>query len=106
VGAKSELSTIEWGSTPHGESVLMVVERVGAFLYDALQQYDGKTIVVIGHRATRYGLEYWCGEDTLEEIVRRPWKWRALPIWRYELTTHTLSGGQDHIPKSVHGRGL
>ena len=95
-----------WEPFPHGESVLMVVERVGAFLYDALQQYDGKTIVVIGHRATRYGLEYWCGEDTLEEIVRRPWKWRALPIWRYELTTHTLSGGQDHIPKSVYGRGL
>ncbi len=90
---------------PHGESVLMVIERVGAFLYDALQHYDGKTIVVIGHRATRYGLEYWCGDDTLEEIVRRPREWRALPIWRYELSTNALSEGQDHIPKPGHGRG-
>ena len=90
---------------PHGESMLTVVERVGAFLYDALQQYDGKTIVVIGHRATRYGLEYWCGDATLEKIARRPWEWRSLPIWRYELSAHTLSGGQDHIPKPVHGRG-
>jgi broad specificity phosphatase PhoE len=90
---------------PHGESVLMVVERVGAFLYDALQHYDGKTIVVIGHWATRYGLEYWCGGAALDEIVHRPWKWRALPIWRYELSAHTLSERQDHIPKPGHGRG-
>ncbi len=90
---------------PHGESLLMVVERVGAFMYDVLQQYDGKTIVVIGHRATRYGLEYWCGDDTLEEIVSRPWEWRSLPIWRYELSTNTLSRSQDRTPKSVRGRG-
>src|SRR5205085_734357 len=44
---------------PNGESLLMVVQRAGAFLRDALHEYDGKTIVVIGHRATRYGLEYW-----------------------------------------------
>lgn len=29
---------------PHGESLLMVVERMGAFLRDVLQEYDGKTI--------------------------------------------------------------
>lgn len=70
---------------PHGESLLMVVQRVGAFLGDVLREYDGKTIVVIGHRATRYGLEYWCGDASLEEIVRTPWEWREIPIWRYEL---------------------
>jgi broad specificity phosphatase PhoE len=75
---------------PHGESLLMVVERVGAFLYDILQEYDGKTIVVIGHRATKYGLECWCGDVSLEEIVRTPWEWRDTPIWRYELYTHNL----------------
>src|SRR5579859_715012 len=46
---------------PRGESLLMVVQRVGTFLRDVLHKYDGKTIVVIGHRATRYGIEYWCG---------------------------------------------
>jgi broad specificity phosphatase PhoE len=75
---------------PHGESLLMVVQRVGAFLHDALQEYDGKTIVVIGHRATRYGLEYWCGDASLEEIVRMPWQWREIPIWRYKLHMHTF----------------
>ncbi len=31
---------------PGGESLLLVVERVGAFLRDTLADYDGKTIVV------------------------------------------------------------
>jgi broad specificity phosphatase PhoE len=75
---------------PNGESLLMVAQRVGAFLHEVLQQYDGKTIVVIGHRATRYGIEYWCGEDSLEEIVRTPWEWREIPIWRYELDANKL----------------
>jgi broad specificity phosphatase PhoE len=70
---------------PHGESLLMVVERVGAFLREVLRFYDEKAIVVIGHRATRYGLEYWCGDASLEDIVHTPWQWREVPIWRYEL---------------------
>jgi broad specificity phosphatase PhoE len=75
---------------PHGESLLMVVQRVGAFLRDVLQQYEGETVVVIGHRATRYALEYWCDNASLEEIVATPWEWREIPIWRYELHAHTF----------------
>ncbi|HEY7347755.1 MAG TPA: histidine phosphatase family protein [Ktedonobacterales bacterium] len=75
---------------PNGESMRMVVQRVGAFLRDVLRDYDGKTIVVIGHRATKYGLEYWCGNTSLEEIVSAPWEWRDIPIWRYELHAHNL----------------
>jgi len=67
---------------PRGESLLMVILRVGAFLRDVLQQYDGKTIVVIGHRATRYGIHYWCSDDSLEDMVNTPWEWREIPIWR------------------------
>ena len=70
---------------PGGESLLMVMQRVGAFLQDALREYDGKEIVVIGHRATRYGLEYWCNGASLDDIVRAPWPWLDVPIWRYEL---------------------
>jgi hypothetical protein len=68
----------------------MAVQRVGNFLRDTLYEYDGKTIVVIGHRATRWGLEYWCGDTSLEEIVHTPWEWRDIPIWRYELSAHNL----------------
>ncbi len=70
---------------PRGESLLMVVQRVGAFLRDALRAYDRRTVVIIGHRATKYGLEYWCGDAPLEDIVHTPWEWREVPIWRYEL---------------------
>src|SRR5579885_875986 len=75
---------------PNGESLLMVVQRVGAFLRDVLRSYDEKTIVVIGHRATRYGLAYWCDSASLEDIVLKPWEWRDVPIWRYELHAHNL----------------
>lgn len=77
---------------PHGESLQMVVQRIGAFLRDALQDYDGKTIVVIGHRATKYGLEYRHSNATLEGIVNTTWEWRDIPIWYYELYEHNLEG--------------
>ncbi|GCE09996.1 histidine phosphatase family protein [Dictyobacter aurantiacus] len=70
---------------PQGESVFMVVQRVGDFLRDILRDYDGKTIAVIGHGATRYGLEYWCHTASLEEIVFAPHEWRTSNIWRYEV---------------------
>jgi broad specificity phosphatase PhoE len=75
---------------PHGESLLMVVQRVGAFFREIWSAYDGKTLVIIGHRATRYGLEYWCGDASLEEIVQTPWPWLDIPIWQYELHAHNL----------------
>jgi alpha-ribazole phosphatase/probable phosphoglycerate mutase len=68
---------------PDGESVFMAVQRVGDFLRDVLRAYDGKTIVVIGHSATKYGLEYWSGDASLEAIIRTPWEWRDVPVWRY-----------------------
>ncbi len=71
--------------------MLMVAQRVGAFLRDVFKQYDGKTIVVIGHRATKYGLEYWCGNASLEEIVLAPWEWRQVPIWRYALHAQNIA---------------
>jgi broad specificity phosphatase PhoE len=69
---------------PRGESLQMVVARVGAFLRDVLRERDECAIVVIGHRATRYAVEYWSGNATLEEMLRTPLEWREVPIWRYQ----------------------
>ena len=71
----------------------VVVQRVGSFLQDVLHEYDGKTIVVIGHRATKYGLEYWRSSDTLEEIVNKKWEWRDVPVWCYEVSFSTFARG-------------
>jgi broad specificity phosphatase PhoE len=70
---------------PNGESVAMAVERVGAFLRAAIVEHAGQTLAVVGHVATRYGIEFWSGQATLEEIVATPWDWRDVPIWRYAL---------------------
>ena len=72
---------------PNGESVLMVVQRVGAFLHDVLREYEGKTIVVIGHGVTKWGVDYWCSDASLEEIIHAPYEWRETNIWQYELHT-------------------
>lgn len=75
---------------PHGESLLMVVQRVGAFLREVCSHYDGKTLVIIGHRATRLSLEYWRGATSLEELVHVPWPWLDVPIWQYTLHAPSL----------------
>ncbi len=76
---------------PDGQSVLMVVEGIGAFLREVLDKHAGKTVVVIGHRATRYGIAYWSGHSSLEEIVETPWEWLAVPIWHYEFNADHLN---------------
>ena len=60
---------------PSGESYAHAAARMRAFLTDLLRTYDGKTVILIGHRATHYGLEYWINQVPLEEVVneRRAW---------------------------------
>jgi broad specificity phosphatase PhoE len=70
---------------PGGESYEQAAERMRSFLGDLLRDYDGKRVMVIGHRATQYGLEHWIKGVPLEEAVVAPWKWQ--PGWRYELRT-------------------
>jgi broad specificity phosphatase PhoE len=76
---------------PNGESLTMAVRRVSACLREALSAYDEKTIVVIGHRATKYGIVYCCGEQSLAAVVTMPWEWLAVPVWRYELRADQLA---------------
>ncbi len=68
---------------PNGESYEMTSVRMKGFLETLLQEYNGKRVMVIGHRATQYGLEHWIKKIGLEEIVTAPWKWQ--PGWEYRL---------------------
>jgi len=54
-----------------------------AFLQHLLKEYDGKRVIIIGHRATQYGLEHWLNVVPLGEAVTAPWSWQ--PGWAYEL---------------------
>ena len=69
---------------PEGESYEQRSEKMRSFLEELLQRYDGKRILIIGHRATQYGLGHWADGKTLEEIVQAPWKWQ--PGWTYTLS--------------------
>lgn len=68
---------------PHGESYRGTSVRMKAFLQGLLKNYDGKTVLIIGHRATQYGLEEHIKGLKLADIVVAPWQWQ--PGWKYDL---------------------
>ncbi len=68
---------------PNGESYEQTAKRMKEFLEYLLQNYEDKKVMVIGHRATQYGLEHWIAGDSLEKIISAPWKWQ--PGWIYKL---------------------
>lgn len=68
---------------PGGESYVQTSLRMLDFLNEISQKYGGKTIMVIGHRATQYGLERWINALPLKESVTAPWSWQ--PGWTYHL---------------------
>lgn len=69
---------------PNGESYIQTTARMKDFLSDLLKNHDGKRVMIIGHRATQYGLENIINGIPLEKIIPAPWKWQ--PGWTYELT--------------------
>lgn len=66
---------------PNGESYEQTAERMKSFLQDLLKNYDGKKVMIVGHRATQYGLEYWIKGVPLQDVVTVPWQWQ--PGWTY-----------------------
>lgn len=74
---------------PNGESYEDTAKRMRSFLEDLLKNYDGKKVMIIGHRATQYGLEHWIKKVSLGETVAAPWKWQ--PGWIYLLENDNSS---------------
>lgn len=68
---------------PNGESYEQTSERMKNFLKDLLNEYDNKKVMIIGHRATQYGLEYWIKGVPFKKAVTDPWQWQ--PGWTYNL---------------------
>jgi broad specificity phosphatase PhoE len=66
---------------PNGESYEQTTERIKEFLRDVYIAYDRGTVLVIGHRATQYGLEHLLNGMQLEKTVSDPWRWQ--PGWIY-----------------------
>ncbi len=68
---------------PKGQSYEQAAQLVKEFLLDLLKYYDGRTVMIIGHRATQYGLEHWLKNVPLKEAVTASWHWQ--PGWVYSL---------------------
>jgi broad specificity phosphatase PhoE len=66
---------------PNGESYNQTTERMKSFLDDLKKNYDGKKVLIIGHRATQYGLDYLINKISLESLVSSHFKWQ--PGWKY-----------------------
>ncbi len=68
---------------PNGESYAETTLRMKSFLEDLLKNYDGKKVLIIGHRATQYGLDNLINGVPLEKLVSKKFIWQ--PGWTYEL---------------------
>ena len=68
---------------PNGESYTDTAARMQSFLDDLARFHAGQMVMVIGHRATQYGLEHLIQDRPLLEAVMAPWSWQ--PGWTYKL---------------------
>jgi 2,3-bisphosphoglycerate-dependent phosphoglycerate mutase len=68
---------------PSGESWRQAVARVGWFLDDLPQRWDGCRVLVIGHVATRWGLDYRLNGAPLEDLVDADFAWQE--GWEYQI---------------------
>jgi 2,3-bisphosphoglycerate-dependent phosphoglycerate mutase len=62
---------------PGGESWRKAVARVGRFLDDLPLRRAGQRILVIGHVATRWGLDHTIGGVPLEDLVDEDFTWQG-----------------------------
>jgi len=70
-------------SFPGGQSYTRTTSRVKSFLKDLRKNYSGKTVIIIGHRATQYALEFLINKKPLNKVISADWHWQS--GWKYIL---------------------
>jgi alpha-ribazole phosphatase/probable phosphoglycerate mutase len=68
---------------PGGESWRQAVARVGRFLDDLPLRWEDRRVLVIGHMATRWGLDHLVGGVPLEALAAEDFAWQT--GWEYVL---------------------
>ena len=69
---------------PGGESWRQAAARVGRFLADLPLRWDGQRVLVIGHVATRWGLDHLINGVPLEGLAAQDFAWQR--GWEYRLS--------------------
>lgn len=70
---------------PNGESFEDANRRITNFLRELASNKKLRTVLIIGHRATHYGLETMITGKTLEQCIEEHASWKWQPGWEYEL---------------------
>jgi broad specificity phosphatase PhoE len=68
---------------PRGESWRGAADRVGRFLDDLPTRWSACRVLVIGHVATRWGLDHFINGDRLEDLIAADFAWRE--GWEYRI---------------------
>jgi len=70
---------------PNGESYEMVKERISSFLRDLKEDYDGKYVAIVGHKAPQLALDVLLKGMTWEEAFETDWRKTksCQPGWDY-----------------------
>lgn len=68
---------------PSGESWRQAIRRVARFISDLELRWSGQRILVIGHTATRWGLEHFLTGVSLEDLIERDFIWQE--GWEYRI---------------------
>ncbi len=68
---------------PNGESYMQTRDRMFSFLEDLKRDFDGKKILIIGARATQFGIQNYIEKTPYEELVVAKFEWQ--PGWEYDL---------------------
>lgn len=68
---------------PNGESYQDCMKRMKDFLDWLKQNFDGKTVLIIGSRATHFGLDHHINGMSILKAVSQKFVWQ--PGWEYEL---------------------
>jgi 2,3-bisphosphoglycerate-dependent phosphoglycerate mutase len=67
---------------PGGESWRQAVTRVGWFCNDLVRRCEGERVLVIGHVATRWGLDHCLAGVPLEDLADADFAWQE--GWEYQ----------------------
>jgi len=73
---------------PGGESWAQAVARMGRFLADLPLRWSGARVLVVGHLATRFGLDHFLGGRDLVDLLREEFEWQE--GWEYVLRPGAL----------------
>lgn len=68
---------------PDGESYQDCMNRMKDFLDWLKTDFEGQTVMIIGHRATHWGLDHFIKNLPIEDCVTQKLIWQ--PGWEYEL---------------------